>query len=395
MQRVTVCLPARSTTYEIGIAAGLLSQLGENVRGCLGSPARRVVIISNPRVFDLFGTKAVRNLRASGFEVSKWLMKDGERYKNLRSLEQALNFFIEAGLERNDAVVALGGGVVGDLAGFAAATYLRGIDFIQIPTTLLAQIDSSVGGKTGTNLSGGKNLVGAFHQPRLVVIDTDTLRTLPRRELTAGWCEAVKQGAVGDRKLFDRTVRLIRSIDSSLGGDRARGARKKLELQTEVYATELAATIAAHCRFKASIVAGDEREAIDREDRRSRRILNFGHTAAHALEAVTRYRRFRHGEAVGHGMLMAGALSKNLGMLASGELELLREAVAACGPLPRANDIDVSALMRAMKSDKKSVGGRIKWVLLERIGSARIVDGNEIDALALRAALRESLRDTS
>ena len=127
MQRVTVCLPARSTTYEIRIAAGLLSQLGENVRGCLGSRARRVVIISNPRVFDLFGTKAVRNLRASGFEVSKWLMKDGERHKNLRSLERALNFFNEAGLERNDAVIALGGGIVGDLAGFAAATYLRGI----------------------------------------------------------------------------------------------------------------------------------------------------------------------------------------------------------------------------------------------------------------------------
>jgi len=229
----------------------------------------------------------------------------------------------------------------------------------------------------------------------LVVIDVNTLRTLPRRELTAGWCEAVKQGAVGDRKLFERTVRLVRRIDSSLGKDRSRGARKKSDLQTEVYAAELADTIASHCRFKASIVAGDERESIDRDDRRSRRILNFGHTTAHALEAVTQYRRFRHGEAVGYGILVAGALSRNLGILAGAELELLREAVAACGPLPRANDIDIGALMRAMSSDKKSVGGRIKWVLLERIGGARIIDGNEIDALALRASLRESLRARS
>jgi 3-dehydroquinate synthase len=395
MESVHVQVPARRSSYEIKIGNGLLGQVGDEARAALGGKPRRVALVSNRTVFALFGAAIVRSLRTSGFEVAKWLMKDGERHKSLRSLEQALNFFNEAGLERNDAVVALGGGVVGDLAGFAAATYLRGIDFIQIPTTLLAQIDSSVGGKTGANLSGGKNLVGAFHQPRLVVIDTDTLQTLPRRELTAGWCEAVKQGAVGDRKLFDRTVRLVSSMNVGLRNARDRGARKKPDSQTEVYATELAATIAAHCRFKASIVAGDERESIDRDDRRSRRILNFGHTTAHALEAVTRYRRFRHGEAVGHGILVAGALSKNLGMLAGGELELLREAVTACGPLPRANDIDIGALMRAMKSDKKSVGGQIKWVLLERIGSARIVDGNEIDALALRAALRESLRARS
>jgi 3-dehydroquinate synthase len=253
---------------------------------------------------------------------------------------------------------------------------------VQLPTTLLAQIDSSVGGKTGVNLTQGKNLVGAFHQPRLVLIDVETLRTLPQRELTAGWCEAVKQGAVGDRKLFDRTVRMLKQI-----GTRASGA-----LRAGGFNRELTATVAAHCRFKASIVSGDERESIDREDRRSRRILNFGHTTAHALESVTRYRRFRHGEAVGHGILVAGVLSKNLGMLGSGELELLREAVRACGPLPRASDLDIGALLRAMKSDKKSVGGRIKWVLLENIGSARIVDGKEIDALALRASLREVLR---
>ncbi len=371
-------LPARSTSYEIRIAAGLLSQIGENARACLGARAARVVIISNPKVFDLFGPAATRSLRSSDFEVSKWLMRDGEQHKSMRTLSQALAFLSESGIERSDAVIALGGGVVGDLAGFAAATYLRGISLIQVPTTLLAQIDSSVGGKTGVNLTAGKNLVGAFHQPQLVLIDADTLRTLPQRELTAGWCEAIKQGAVGDRKLFDRTVRLLHS-----------GATKS---SREIRTKELAATIAAHCRLKASIIAGDERESIDRNDNRSRRILNFGHTTAHALEAVTGYRRFRHGEAVGHGMLVAGFLSKNLGMLDAGELELLRDAANACGPLPRADDIDTSALIRAMKGDKKSLGGTIKWVLLERIGSARIVDGREIDTRTLRRALREGLK---
>jgi 3-dehydroquinate synthase len=251
-----------------------------------------------------------------------------------------------------------------------------------VPTTLLAQIDASVGGKTGVNLPAGKNLVGAFHQPHLVVIDIQTLRTLPRRELTAGWCEAVEQGAVGSRQLFDQTDRLLRrsSINFSLCLDEA-------ESQTEV-----CDTIAAHCRFKAAIVAGDEREEISRTDHRSRRILNFGHTTAHALEKLTGYRRFRHGEAVGYGMLVAGEISKNVGMLASGELESLREAVRRCGPLPRADDLSINEITAAMKGDKKSVGGVTKWVLLERIGRARIVDGNQIDKRTLRSSLRAGLQ---
>jgi 3-dehydroquinate synthase len=382
MQRVHVRLPARQIRYEIRIGRGLLGELGDHVRATLGEATRRVALISNKTVWDLFGKNATRNLSAAGFEVSTWLMKEGEQNKSLRSLEQALAFLNRSGLERSDAVVALGGGVVGDVAGFAAATYLRGLSLIQVPTTLLAQIDASVGGKTGINLPAGKNLVGAFHQPQLVVIDTETLRTLPRRELTSGWCEAIKQGAAGDRKLFARTVRLLSHAHN----------RDRKTSQTEVSATALNATIAAHCRFKASIVAGDERESISRSDHRSRRILNFGHTTAHALEAVTGYRRFRHGEAVGYGMLVAGEISKNLGRLAAGELELLRAAVRACGPLPRADEIDIGDLVRAMKRDKKSVAGELKWVLLDGIGVARIVDGKEIDRRTLRAALREGLR---
>src|SRR3989442_1421518 len=257
MQQVQVRLPARKQEYEIKIDADLLSELGRSARVCLGEGPRRTAVISNKTVFDLYGERAVKSLRSSGFKIAHWLMNEGEQHKSLRSLEKALFFLSDAGLERGDAIVALGGGVVGDIAGFAAAVYLRGIAFIQVPTTLLAQIDASVGGKTGVNLPTGKNLVGAFHQPRLVLIDTDTLSTLPARELTAGWCEAIKQGAIGDRKLFERTVRFL--------GMRASGVQYAAGPGTQ--SPDLAATIAAHCRFKASIVAGDERESVDRDDR--------------------------------------------------------------------------------------------------------------------------------
>jgi len=382
MQLISVRVPAREIKYEIRIGPGLIAEIGEAARRAIGPSGRRAALISNRKVFDLFGEKVLRALRSSGFDISVWLMKDGEQHKSIRSLEQALTFLSQSGLERNDVVIALGGGVVGDLAGFAAATYLRGLAFIQIPTTLLAQIDASVGGKTGINTGAGKNLVGAFHQPRLVLIDTYTLQTLPQRELTAGWCEAIKQGAVGDRKLFDRTVRLLRrcGTDFSLCSD----AQKSQ--------TEVCATIAAHCRFKAAIVAGDERESTDRTDRGSRKILNFGHTTAHALEVVTNFRRFRHGEAVGYGMVVAAEISKSLGMLKPGELESLRDAVRACGPLPRADDIEIDEVIEAMRGDKKSVKGHVKWVLLETIGKARIVDGGEISGRVLRKALRNGLQ---
>jgi 3-dehydroquinate synthase len=322
MHSVSLRLRPHTENYDIKIGANLISHLGPEARASLGPEARQAALISNQTVFNLYGRTAMRSLRAAGFNVCHWLMKEGERHKSLRSLEAALGFLSQSRLERTDCVVALGGGVVGDLAGFAAATYLRGITFVQVPTTLLAQIDASVGGKTGINLPAGKNLAGAFHQPRLVIIDTNSLRTLPARELTSGWCEAVKQGAVGDRKLFERTLRLLKES----------GTDFNLWLKQEKSQTEVCATIAAHCRFKASIVTGDAHENPGREDAKSRRILNFGHTTAHALEAVTGYRRFRHGEAVGYGVVVAGEISKNLGMLGADELESLREAVRACGP---------------------------------------------------------------
>jgi len=385
MPVVPVRLAARQKKYEIKIGSGVLSRLGREVRVVLGPDSRRIALISNPTVFSLYGKRALQSLKAENFKTHHWLMPEGEQHKTLKSWEQALAFLSESGLERGDAVVALGGGVVGDLAGFAAATYLRGIAFVQVPTTLLAQIDASVGGKTGVNLTAGKNLVGAFHQPQLVVIDTQTLATLPGRELTSGWCEAVKQGAVGSRKLFAQTRRLLNRS----------GTDFCLWLGHEESQTELCAAIAAHCHFKAGIVAGDEREEIGRADHRSRRILNFGHTTAHALEKLTRYRRFRHGEAVGYGMLVAGEISKNIGMLASGELESLRETVRLCGPLPAAHDLSIDEIIGAMKGDKKSLAGITMWVLLDRIGRARVVDGKQIDKRILRSSLRAGLKTIS
>ena len=370
IQRVPVRLGA-GRDYEIEIGAGALDGVGRAARRVLSPSARRVVLISNPTVFRLYGARVGEGLRAAGFNVAHWLLGDGERHKSLREAERALAFFSTVRVERSDAIVALGGGVVGDLAGFVAAVYLRGVAWLQVPTTLLAQIDASVGGKTAVNTPAGKNLVGAFHQPRAVVIDTRTLDTLPPRELTAGWCEAIKQGAVGSRRLFAQTRRYL------AGG----GA-----------GDELGELIAAQCAFKARIVAGDERESVGRTDARSRRILNFGHTLAHALEAVTRFRRFRHGEAVGRGMIAAGEISHRLGLLPASELESLCATVRLAGRLPRADDLDERALLAALTTDKKSVGGEVQWVLLERIGHARIVGGRAIPPRVLRTSLRAALR---
>ena len=380
MRQVRVRLGAREG-YDIRIGAGALGLLGATARGVLSARARRVVVVSNARVYGLYGEGAGASLRAAGYAVEPWLMSEGERHKTLRTAERALDFFAERGLERTDAVVALGGGVVGDLAGFAAALYLRGVDFIQVPTTLLAQIDASVGGKTGVNTRAGKNLTGAFHQPRAVLIDTDTLRTLPPRELTAGFCEAVKHGAVGGRRLFVRTRDFLAS----------RVAGKHARLADDEGGDALASLIADHCAFKAKIVAGDERESVARTDARSRRVLNFGHTVGHALEAVTRYRRFRHGEAVGHGMAVAAEISNRLGLLDGSELISLREAIALAGPLPRADDLDPAEILRAAASDKKSAGGEINWVLLEGIGRARVVAGREVPRRVLLASLKAGL----
>src|SRR5215213_5058814 len=317
MRRLELVLKQEARRSEINVGKGTRRDLAQLISASLPRRPRRLGIISNPRVSGLYGRDIVRDLKREGFKVFEWLMPEGERYKSFRSLETAVKFLNENNFERDDAVVTLGGGVVGDLAGFAAAIYLRGLPLIQAPTTLLSQIDSSVGGKTAINLRSGKNLVGAFHQPACVVIDTETLMTLPPRDLVSGFCEMTKQALIADQSLFEKTVAALRQVERS---------------REFLLAPDFEELIAAHCGFKAGIVANDERESTGRTDAKSRRILNFGHTTAHALEAVTDYRVFRHGEAVGYGMLVAGELSMNLGLLDRRDLELLREAVELCGP---------------------------------------------------------------
>jgi 3-dehydroquinate synthase len=295
MHLLQISLKSNSRTSDIKIASGIRRDLGQLISDSDEFEPGRVLIFSNKRVFDLYGKEVVASLRRNRLRVFEFLMPEGERYKSFRVLEHAVSFLGNNSFERNDLVVALGGGVVGDLAGFSASVYLRGVPIIQMPTTLLAQIDSSVGGKTGINLSVGKNMVGAFYQPPLVLIDTETLTTLPKRELVAGFCEMVKQSLVANKALFNTTTKLLAQAQNDRG---------------VIHTSKFEALIAAHCEFKASIVANDEREATNRSDTRSRRILNFGHTTAHAIEAITHYKVFRHGEAVGYGILVAGEISK-------------------------------------------------------------------------------------
>jgi len=215
MQRLEIAINQPARKSEIHIGRGIRQQLGPLLSSALPQPPRQVGIISNKRVFGLYGREVVRSLKGAGFKTFKWLMFEGERHKSFPILEKAVDFLSENRFERNDLVLALGGGVVGDLAGFAAAIYLRGIAVVQVPTTLLAQIDSSVGGKTGINLAAGKNLVGAFHQPAAVFVDTETLLSLPSRELVSGFCEMVKQALIADEDLFERTVNCLRKVASN------------------------------------------------------------------------------------------------------------------------------------------------------------------------------------
>ena len=385
MNRINLNLTGRVAEYEIGIGAGILSASGNSLRDYLGKNVRRVAVVSNRKVFRLYGETVKRSLKSAGFEVCVFLMGDGERYKNFRVLENTLRFFGEKKLKRSDAVVALGGGVVGDLAGFAAAVYLRGVAFLQIPTTLLSMIDSSVGGKTAVNTEFGKNLIGAFYQPVGVLVDVETLRTLPRRELTAGFCEAVKQGAIADRQLFDRTAEFLRNYSPN---------NFKKYFTDEIFLADLQTLLTAQISFKAGIVLQDEREDEARNDAKSRKILNFGHTVGHALEKVTNYKTFKHGEAVGYGILVAGEIAKNIGIFAKDELNLLYDVVASVGKLPTAANIDIEKIIQAFEFDKKSTADSLKWILLEKIGKPKIVESRDISPEILQKSLTSVLNDS-
>ncbi|HXH71072.1 MAG TPA: 3-dehydroquinate synthase [Pyrinomonadaceae bacterium] len=378
MEKISIKLEQTPHRYDIEIGHDLLENSGEWAKNNLSQKSKKIVIVSNAKVFRLYGEIVQKSLKKSGFEIDVFLMGDGERYKNFRVFEKALGFFSQKNLKRTDAVVALGGGVVGDLAGFAAAAYLRGVAFLQIPTTLLSMIDSSVGGKTAVNTAFGKNLIGAFHQPNGVLIDVKTLQTLPTRELTAGFCEAVKQGAISNESLFNQTADFLKNYSPN---------KFKNYFAVEKFLSQLESIVSAQIKFKAQIVMQDERESAERIDAKSRKILNFGHTFAHALEKITGYKRFKHGEAVGYGILFAAQLSKNLAILDKNRLKSLNDVVYQSGNLPDLRGISSTEVFGAFAFDKKQIGESLQWILLEDIGKPII--RQDISASIVKKTLEE------
>lgn len=353
ISELQVALGDRS--YPIRIGAGLLAadeRLAELAAG------RQVAIISNDTVAARYLDPLRRSLRAAAV-LETILVPDGEEYKNQASLDRVLDRLLECRFDRRSLLVALGGGVIGDLTGFAAAIYQRGIDFVQVPTTLLAQVDSSVGGKTAINHPRGKNMIGAFHQPRLVLADVDTLRTLPARQLSAGLAEMIKHGAIADVAYLD-------SLESTMAALLA------------CEPTALTAAIRRSCEIKAGVVAADERESGQRA------LLNYGHTFGHAIETGSGYGQWLHGEAVGTGMLMAADLSHRLGLLDAPACARLTGAVAAARLPLRAPSWPAKRWLELMSIDKKAEQGTPKFVLLEALGRALV---RRVPAEPLRATI--------
>ena len=339
-----VKVPLGGRSYSILIGTALLSRLGAQCRRLrLGT---RCAIVTDTNVGRQFAKPAVESLAKAGFAPALIVVPAGETAKSLRTVQACYDQLAAHRLERNSFLVALGGGVVGDLAGFVAATYLRGIAFVQVPTTLLAQVDSSVGGKVGVNLKAGKNLVGAFYQPRLVLCDLDTLKTLPDREYRAGLAEVIKYGIIYDAGLFQR---LERDLPQLLRRD----------------PRTLAAVVARCCEIKAEVVRQDETES------GLRAILNFGHTIGHALEAVSRYGRYLHGEAIAIGQVAAARLSGQVLGLPAREVDRIESIFQRAG-LPTRVELTPpqrQKLLAAMRLDKKVSGGEIKFVLARRLGA--------------------------
>lgn len=345
---ITVDLPQQS--YEIAIAPGGLDHLGPWMQPV--SRGQKVLVVSSPPIFKHVGERAIASLTQAGFQVSTCLLPPGERYKTPSSLQKIYDAALDHRLERSSTIVALGGGVIGDMAGFAAATWLRGISFVQVPTSLLAMVDASIGGKTGVNHPRGKNLIGAFHQPRLVLIDPEVLKTLPGREFRAGMAEVIKYGVIWDADLFEQLEQAPR-LD-----------------QLRYMAPELMQTILTRsCQAKAHVVSKDEKEA------GLRAILNYGHTIGHAVESLTGYRVVNHGEAVAIGMVAAGAIAVALNLWDQASTERQHALIQKTGlPTQLPAGLDIDAMLDSLQTDKKVEAGRVRFVLPTQIGQVMVTD---------------------
>lgn len=364
-QPLTVSLGPRS--YPIHIGPGLLS--GNQLPEALGR--RRIALVTNTTLLPLYATPLIERLSRSGLAVESVVLPDGEAHKTLDSLNTIYDALLAGRFDRKSCIVALGGGVVGDIAGFAAATFQRGIPFVQVPTSLLAQVDSSVGGKTAINHPRGKNMIGAFHQPLAVFADTDTLATLPERELIAGIAEVIKYGLIRDPEF-------LAWLEDNMPALRRRDP------------IALTHAIRESCRNKAEVVARDELETGERA------LLNLGHTFGHAIEGALGFGTWLHGEAVGAGMLLAAMLSHELGQIGADDVGRIARLLRAAGLPLDLPEIPVETLLSFMAVDKKNEGGRIRLILLRRVGEAYVEDGVSRDRLRLfltdaRAALRSAV----
>ncbi|TBR60499.1 3-dehydroquinate synthase [Westiellopsis prolifica IICB1] len=357
---IKVNLPQQS--YEIAIAPGSLDQLGEYMANLqLG---KKVLLVSNPTVFQFYGERAIASLQAANFEVASHILPDGENYKTLASVEKLYNTALENRLERSATMVALGGGVIGDMTGFAAATWLRGINFIQVPTTLLAMVDAAIGGKTGVNHPQGKNLIGAFHQPRLVLLDPDVLKTLPAREFGAGMAEVIKYAVIWNAQLFAE-------LEASLRLDEMRYIQPEL----------IDIILTRSCQAKADVVSKDEKEA------GLRAILNYGHTIGHAVESLTGYTQILHGEGVAIGMVAAGQIAVELGMWSQAEAKRQDALIEKAGlPTKLPSGLDIAAIIEALQIDKKVKAGKVRFVLPTQIGAVTVTD--QVPADIIRQVLQ-------
>ncbi|HEY9618641.1 MAG TPA: 3-dehydroquinate synthase [Microcoleaceae cyanobacterium] len=361
---IPVSLPDQS--YDITIASGNLDQLGSQMLQ-LAKLGRQVLVVSNPTIFRHYGDRTIAALTSAGFEVGHCILPAGERYKTPATIQKIYDAALELRLERTSTIVALGGGVIGDMAGFAAATWLRGINVVQVPTSLLAMVDSAIGGKTGVNHPRGKNLIGAFHQPRLVLIDPDVLKTLPAREFRAGMAEVIKYGVIWDAELFEHLE-----------------AAKRLSQLSYISADQLQDILTRSCQAKAHVVSKDEKEA------GLRAILNYGHTIGHAIESLTGYRLVNHGEAVAIGMVAAGQLAVALNLWSDICAERQLALIAKAGlPIQIPAGIEVDVIVAALQLDKKVQAGQVRFVLPKDIGTAIVTD--QVDSQVLRQVLGRAI----
>ena len=345
MEKLKVALGDRS--YDIMIATDWMSELGGKLKGLV--PDEKILIVTDDRVGGLYGDAALDSLRGADFKTQILTLPEGEEKKNTSIVERIYNFLAENNYSRNSTLVALGGGVIGDITGFAAATYMRGVNYIQAPTSLLAMVDSSVGGKTGVNHPLGKNLIGCFYQPRLVFIDTAKLKTLAPEEFRAGMAEVIKYGMIKDAEFFSF---LSDEMEKILGGN----------------SQSLGSIIRRCCEIKAEVVSEDEREA------GIRAILNFRHTVGHAIEALTNYHKYRHGEAVAIGMIAAARIALKLDMLSDIFVQRLWQVTVKAGLPYRIEDLEPIDILERMKKDKKVLSEKIRFVLPDRIGNVVIRD---------------------